>query len=388
MMLNPFSFSFADNNREQRKQRTPAARPPRVGTQAATTMESSGPPSFKNKFSLHLLLMVAALLPSTAAFSMPSPMTTSLTPQNPPPPKGSTGPGPSPRDFLFARTPGPYTCLRARDQALLGFDFHLQRLLHAIAASGGKIDSKELRGPVLDAIEGALADAAAVRRREQPPQGSSSSNSALPVDAFVTVHAAVSSPNGLDGLAVAAHAVAMPYAVMAPPVILEVRGEGRAAPDVKHSQWLWDRQELERFRMGPGGEVALTRPLPGGGGREILEGLVTNVFAVQGGQLRTAQDGVLPGHMRGMAIEAAKALGIPLALEEPLRLDDIGQWEEAFLTGSGRVLVPIGRVEGTSVGLSGMDLPTAPGPLTNLLRARLLYDMDEGWEPFEALRQE
>lgn len=38
----------------------------------------------------------------------------------------------TPRDFLAQRIPGPYTCLRARGRALLGFDFHLARLLHSI----------------------------------------------------------------------------------------------------------------------------------------------------------------------------------------------------------------------------------------------------------------
>lgn len=38
----------------------------------------------------------------------------------------------TPRDFLAQRMPGPYTCLRARDRSLLGFDFHLARLLHSI----------------------------------------------------------------------------------------------------------------------------------------------------------------------------------------------------------------------------------------------------------------
>lgn len=290
------------------------------------------------------------------------------------------------------RLPGPYTCLRARDGALLGFDFHMQRLMHAIRASGGsggKVDEKEVRVQVLDAIAEALEDAALLRRREE----SSSSRDHKPTDAFVTVHAAVSSSSASSsssspGLVLSAHALPMPYAIMPPPITLEIRGEGRQQPTIKHSQWIWDRQELERFRLGPGGEVALSRPLRKGRDREVLEGLVSNVFAIKGGKLMTAQDGVLPGHMRAMTLEAARALGVPMGgKDECLRLEEVGEWEEAFLTGSGRVLVPIKRVEGTSVGLSGVDLPAAPGPVTNLLRARLLFDMEEGWERMEELRK-
>ena len=293
------------------------------------------------------------------------------------------------------RLPGPYTCLRARDGALLGFDFHVQRLMHAIRASGGsgsKVEEKEVRVQVLDAIAEALEDAALLRRREESSRHQKPTTTTnTPIDAFVTVHAAVSSSSSSSssssGLVLSAHALPMPYAIMPPPITLEVRGEGRPNPAIKHSKWIWDRQELERFRLGPGGEVALSRPLGGGGDREVLEGLVSNVFAIKGGKLLTAQDGVLPGHMRAMALEAARALGVPVGDKtECLRLEEVGEWEEAFLTGSGRVLVPIKRVEGTSVGLSGVDLPMAPGPMTNLLRARLLFDIEEGWEGMEELR--
>jgi len=338
---------------------------------------------------LALLLLLVLLPTTTTAFSAST--LTSLTPQNPPPPKGEMSGGITPREFLRERLPGPYTCLRARDGALLGFDFHMQRLMHAIRASGSsgnKVEEKEVRVQVLDAIREALEDAALLGRREESRDSKPTST---PIDAFVTVHAAVSSSSFSSSslnLVLSAHALPMPYAIMPPPITLEVRGEGRQNPEIKHSKWIWDRQELERFRLGPGGEVALSRPCGKGWDREVLEGLVSNIFAIKGGKLLTAKDGVLPGHMRAMALEAARALGVPVGdTNECLRLEEVGEWEEAFLTGSGRVLVPIRRVEGTSVGLSGVDLPAAPGPVTNLLRARLLFDMEEGWEGMEELRK-
>lgn len=334
-----------------------------------------------------LLLVILVLLPiTTTAFSGST--LTSLSPQNPPPPKGGMSVGITPREFLMERPPGPYTCLRARDGALLGFDFHMQRLMHAIRASGGsgsRVQEKEMRIQVLDVIAGALEDAALFRRVEESGEQKPSKT---PIDAFVTVHAAISSSSLSSGLVLNAHAVTMPYTIMPPAITLEVRGDGRQHPEIKHSRWVRDRQELERFRSGPGGEVALSRPVGSGRDREVLEGLVSNIFAVKGGKLVTAQDGVLPGHMRSMTLEAARSLGVPVGeVNDCLRIEEIGEWEEAFLTGSGRVLVPIGRVEGTSVGLSGVDLPMAPGPMTNLLRARLLFDMNEGWEGMEELRR-
>lgn len=67
----------------------------------------------------------------------PQPPKPNHSPQNPPPPDFGVsdhglGHKMTPRDFLAQRIPGPYTCLRARNNALLGFDFHLTRLLHSI----------------------------------------------------------------------------------------------------------------------------------------------------------------------------------------------------------------------------------------------------------------
>lgn len=63
------------------------------------------------------------------AFSSPILTHTSLSPQNPPPPppRHLGGASKTPREFLAELPPGPYTCLRGRGLALLGFDFHYQR---------------------------------------------------------------------------------------------------------------------------------------------------------------------------------------------------------------------------------------------------------------------
>jgi hypothetical protein len=210
------------------------------------------------------------------------------------------------------------------------------------------VEDKALRSMLLDAIDdavsGALADHQRLEEESKSSRGGDSggqsntvSQKRRPLDAFVTVHAALSGGAGgqQQQVSLSAHACAMPFATPLPPVTLEVRGEGRADPEVKHSQWLWDRQELERYRIGAGGEVALSRPLPGGKGREVLEGLVTNLFVFRRGRWVTAGGGVLKGHVRGLVLGAASALGVEVCEDEPLRLDEVHTWEEAFLTGEG-----------------------------------------------------
>ena len=64
---------------------------------------------------------------------------------------------------------------------------------------------------------------------------------------------------------------------------------------------------------------------------------------VQGGALRTAPDGVLPGQVRQMVLDACGPLGIPLSLSAP-RLEEAAEWDEAFLTGTGRLIRPVKQV--------------------------------------------
>lgn len=213
------------------------------------------------------------------------------SPQNPPPPPPIASPNvQSPRDFLAERSAGPYTCLRARDLNLLGFDFHIKRLMDSIRyvymcglhvqifflmvfsllaccenrrnhrhdhhyllsiyrASGGSIDEKTLRHQVLDGIEENVQEAM---------KGQEGANKS-PLDSFITIHADLKgnptstlsssidiilmSPCAISLLCTAAgspklsfHSLSMPYATMPPPITLEIRGEGRKNPEVKHSQ--------------------------------------------------------------------------------------------------------------------------------------------------------
>jgi branched-chain amino acid aminotransferase len=90
---------------------------------------------------------------------------------------------------------------------------------------------------------------------------------------------------------------------------------------------------------------------------EITEGLSSNFFAVLGGALRTAGTGVLHGVTRALALENIQALGLRLAFE-PLRLAELPQLEEAFITSSSRGVLPLRRIDEQRVGTG------APGSVT------------------------
>jgi branched-chain amino acid aminotransferase len=98
---------------------------------------------------------------------------------------------------------------------------------------------------------------------------------------------------------------------------------------------------------------------------ELLEGVMSNFFAVQGRTLRTAGGGVLPGITRQVVLELARDLGLD-TLERAVSLGEVGEIDEACLTSSVRGVVPIVRISDHSVG-NGQ-----PGPRTLELRDALV----------------
>ena len=74
----------------------------------------------------------------------------------------------------------------------------------------------------------------------------------------------------------------------------------------------------------------------------IAEGSVSNIFFVTSSSLVTPplESGILPGITREVVIELADTLGINVA-ERDVRLPDLGQFDEAFLTNSVMEIMPL-----------------------------------------------
>jgi para-aminobenzoate synthetase / 4-amino-4-deoxychorismate lyase len=114
-----------------------------------------------------------------------------------------------------------------------------------------------------------------------------------------------------------------------------------------------------RVPTSPAGEAAL---LVDGG--EVLEASRANVFAVRRGAVFTPPlDGrILPGVTRATTIELAQAAGIEL-VETTLAVEDLGQYDEVFLTNSIRGIEAVGSIDGSHL--------AAERPLTRRLEALL-----------------
>lgn len=104
---------------------------------------------------------------------------------------------------------------------------------------------------------------------------------------------------------------------------------------------------------------------------DITEGTTSNVFVIQGGQLRTpsVECGILDGITRELVLQLASELGIP-SEETRLTVEDLMRAEECFLTNTTQEVLPVTRVDGRMIG------DGRPGGITRRLHASLRACLD------------
>ena len=94
----------------------------------------------------------------------------------------------------------------------------------------------------------------------------------------------------------------------------------------------------------------------------ILEGLSSNFFAIKGGTLHTEEARALAGVTRSMVLDLAADV-VPRG-EGPVHVGDMPAIEEAFITSVSREVLPVVRIDGTTIG------DGKPGPRTRELMRR------------------
>lgn len=139
----------------------------------------------------------------------------------------------------------------------------------------------------------------------------------------------------------------------------------RKTPRLKSTAFIISSAEARTRITGDIYEVLLVRPdpdcpdCPGC----VLEGMTSNFYALQGNTLITARSGILLGVTRRVVLRLARQLGLEVDYRPPC-LDE--SFDEAFITSSGRGIVPVVEIDGKPIG-SG-----APGPLAWKLQK--MYD--------------
>ncbi|MCB9099517.1 MAG: aminotransferase class IV [Anaerolineales bacterium] len=91
----------------------------------------------------------------------------------------------------------------------------------------------------------------------------------------------------------------------------------------------------------------------------ILEGTTTNFYLVQGNQIITPVDEILPGVTRSVLLEVAQSLFD--VVERPITFADLADAEEAFISASNKEIMPVHHVDDQQIG-SGTR-----GPKTKLI---------------------
>ncbi len=89
----------------------------------------------------------------------------------------------------------------------------------------------------------------------------------------------------------------------------------------------------------------------------VLECTTANIFVVKNNKLLTPKDGVLPGITRKYVIKLAKKNQIT-ASEQKITKKQLLNADEVFITGSAKNILPITKVDTTTIGVG------KPGPIT------------------------
>ncbi|MCC6616661.1 MAG: aminotransferase class IV [Anaerolineae bacterium] len=138
--------------------------------------------------------------------------------------------------------------------------------------------------------------------------------------------------------------------------VITVANSARVNPGAKTTGWMHDRGKIESS-LPPGVYTALLLDADG----TILEGVSSNFYAILDGELRTAGSGVLLGIAQQIVFEVASNV-LPLR-KDAIRVRDVPQIGEAFITSSSRGIIPIIQIDAQTI--SG----GAPGPTTMALRS-------------------
>ena len=236
----------------------------------------------------------------------------------------------SPRDFVeqHARQHGlqsAYTVLPVRHGRMLDFPFHLRRLalsLDQLTATKSGARSIELSHQLEYKVSRALA-----------PWYEESRSGFLTLCAVITacgepqVDVLFSPSETVPGLP-----SSQPLMGIAIDTAIYKRGNSAA----KYSLWTLERKPIE-FNRHPGATETILIEMTNSTAL-LLEGLTSNVFVIENGELVTAADGVLQGSMAHLLLQHCRNLGVPLALRKPC-IADAHQWTAVFLTSALDILV-------------------------------------------------
>jgi branched-subunit amino acid aminotransferase/4-amino-4-deoxychorismate lyase len=141
----------------------------------------------------------------------------------------------------------------------------------------------------------------------------------------------------------------------------------------------WPRRRAFEAAQRLGFDEVLCATLPG---PRFWEGSRTNLFVVKRDALITPslEGPVLPGVMRGLVLELARANGWTVREEAGVSPARLGEADEVFLTNSVRGIIPVAKAQGNGYPGLGPWIWDAPGPWTQRLAILVRDRLQAGGE--------
>jgi branched-chain amino acid aminotransferase group I len=252
-------------------------------------------------------------------------------------------------DYGFLYGFGLFETMRAYRGQVFRLERHLSRLAHSALVLGLPVGALALKGAVDDTIQANQLSEARIRITVSIGEGG------MPPDPSTCSQPTV--------LIVAEHYKPYPGKVYQKgfrAVVSSIRRNSQSPlPRLKSANYLESILAKQEARAA-GVDEALCLNEKG----LLAEASMSNIFLVTRGILRTPDEesGILPGITRQTILELASQLGIN-TLEQDIRLDELSQTEEAFLTNSLIEVMPLTELAGKPIG-SGR-----PGLITQRLMA-------------------
>lgn len=252
-------------------------------------------------------------------------------------------------DYGFLYGYGLFETMRAYGGRVFRLDSHLRRLARSAEILGLPIGTLDLKGAVMDTIQANQLSEARVRITISIGEGGMVPDP--------------STCNRPTVLILAGHYQPYPEQVYQKgfrAVVSSIRrNSGSPLSRLKSANYLESILARQEARAA-GVDEALCLNEKG----LLAEASMSNIFLVTDGILRTPgqESGILPGITRETILELASPLGIN-TLEHDIRLDELSQAQEAFLTNSLIEVMPLTEIDGKPIG-SGR-----PGSVTKRLLA-------------------
>ena len=242
----------------------------------------------------------------------------------------SSGPSPTLAAASAALPAGAYTSLRTYGgRRVLRLAQHVRRLEESLPGDSPSLPESTVRAAVTAALEATGHPESRLRLTYAPPR------------LFVSVEPYEPLPEAFYRAGVACATL----------------GLRRDNPRAKDTRFIATAAEAYRA-LPPGVQEGLMLGESG----TILEGLSSNFFAITGGELRTEEERVLHGVTRALVLEVARGV-LPLVLR-PVRVDQLAEVDECFITSVSREILPVVTIDGHAIGGGG------PGAVTRDLMGR------------------